>query len=297
MTTENHIRHEVEVDTRIAAAFEEQLKAEQRFIVAVARLHDAVGDRESLRPGRRIRTWGMTPSEVIDAAERIIAGEDKAAARRVTEAHMGYRTRREAMDAARTFYEATAAEYEGWSRFFLVRASNGHIHSSMSCSTCFPTTEYGWLVDVSGLTEAEAVAVHGERLCTVCYPSAPSAWTDADAYYARLAREGRGVREADRAAKQDAKAAKAAERRLTYHYGERYTRASDGAVFNYYEDYRHELDWGRATTLKAIVRKRKDEGDYNGHTDIIDLDTMEVVTMEQAEALLKEQRTAAKGAK
>ena len=65
-----------------------------------------------------------------------------------------------------------------WTRFFLVKNNGGHIHSSMSCSTCFPTTQFGWLPSVSGKTEAEAVAEYGAILCTVCYPSAPTEYTD-----------------------------------------------------------------------------------------------------------------------
>lgn len=69
------------------------------------------------------------------------------------------------------------ARYDGWSRFFLVTSSKGHIHSSMNCSTCRPTTTYGWLPGLSGESEADAVAAHGEVLCSVCFPSAPVAWT------------------------------------------------------------------------------------------------------------------------
>jgi hypothetical protein len=84
---------------------------------------------------------------------------------------------------ASAIYEETLpyeAEYRSrpWSRFFLVKNNGGHIHSSMHCSTCFPTTQFGWLPEISGLTEAEAVAKHGAILCTVCYPSAPIEWTD-----------------------------------------------------------------------------------------------------------------------
>ena len=75
-------------------------------------------------------------------------------------------------------YEAEFTRRGGWSRFFLVQNNGGHIHSSMSCSTCYPTTRFGWLPDLSGQTEPEAVAAHGAILCTVCYPSAPSEWTD-----------------------------------------------------------------------------------------------------------------------
>ena len=66
---------------------------------------------------------------------------------------------------------------ERWSRFFLVVSSDGHIHSSMNCSTCHPHTRYAWLPDLSGLTEADAVEAHGTRLCSICYPSAPVEWT------------------------------------------------------------------------------------------------------------------------
>lgn len=59
--------------------------------------------------------------------------------------------------------------YKGWTRFFMVQ----HIHNSMNCSSFRPTTRVGWLPDVSGLTEAEAVAEHGSTLCTICFPSAP----------------------------------------------------------------------------------------------------------------------------
>lgn len=63
--------------------------------------------------------------------------------------------------------------YTGWQRFYLVQ----HIHSSTSCSSFRPATKIGWLPDVSGLTEAEAVAEHGAILCTICFPSAPVEFT------------------------------------------------------------------------------------------------------------------------
>lgn len=75
-------------------------------------------------------------------------------------------------------FEAEFKRRGGWSRFFLVRNNGGHIHSSMHCNTCFSTTRFGWLPEISGLTEAEAVAKHGAILCTVCYPTAPTHWTD-----------------------------------------------------------------------------------------------------------------------
>lgn len=63
-----------------------------------------------------------------------------------------------------------------WPRYFLVVSSAGHIHSSTGCSTCRFTTQYGWMPQMSGMTEAEAMeslGTHAEALCTVCFPSAP----------------------------------------------------------------------------------------------------------------------------
>lgn len=66
----------------------------------------------------------------------------------------------------------------GWPRYFLVTSSAGHIHSGTSCQTCRPTTTYGWMPKMSGMTEEEAIAHlgrHAESLCSVCFPSAPVA--------------------------------------------------------------------------------------------------------------------------
>lgn len=76
------------------------------------------------------------------------------------------------------------AEFErrgGWSRFYITKGSKPHIHSSTLCSTCNKDgkrTEFGWLPELSGLSEEEAVKEHGAILCTVCFPSAPVHWTD-----------------------------------------------------------------------------------------------------------------------
>ena len=69
------------------------------------------------------------------------------------------------------------ALYTGWARFFLVTSSAGHIHSSMHCSTCRPTTRYGWLPELSGKDADTAVSELGPTLCSICFPSAPVEWT------------------------------------------------------------------------------------------------------------------------
>jgi hypothetical protein len=85
---------------------------------------------------------------------------------------------RAALDAAWREHDLYVAEhYTGWARFFLVTNNNGHIHSSTSCSTCYPDTGFAWLTELSGLAAPEAVAEYGEILCSVCFPSAPVEWT------------------------------------------------------------------------------------------------------------------------
>lgn len=81
-----------------------------------------------------------------------------------------------AIEAADVATAPLEAEYErrgGWTRYFQTTGSNGHIHSSMRCSTCRVTTRYIWLVELAGKTEAEMIAAYGQVVCTVCYPAAP----------------------------------------------------------------------------------------------------------------------------
>jgi rubrerythrin len=90
-----------------------------------------------------------------------------------------FHTKADAATAAHEAYVTVSKEYKGWTRFFLV--PDGHIHSSMECSTCNrggKATEFRWLPDLSGLSESDAVAAHGPWLCTVCYPSAPVEYTN-----------------------------------------------------------------------------------------------------------------------
>lgn len=109
------------------------------------------------------------------------------------------------------------AEYERrgrWSRAFLV--SGGHLHSSMSCSTCNregKLTRFAWMTDYSGASEAEIVDAASARACTTCFPSAPtevlnrpSTLLTPDEKEAAEARAAREEERARRAAEKDAKA-------------------------------------------------------------------------------------------
>jgi len=71
-----------------------------------------------------------------------------------------------------TIAQPLRAAYTGWKRYFIVQG--GHIHRGRSCESCYPTTRYGWLADMSGCDETKMVAAYGETACTVCFPDAPT---------------------------------------------------------------------------------------------------------------------------
>lgn len=69
-------------------------------------------------------------------------------------------------------YEDRYAD-ERWSRAWLVTNAGGHVHKDTQCSTCFPTTQYDLVTEMSGKDEDYIVSMAGEGACTVCYPDAP----------------------------------------------------------------------------------------------------------------------------
>jgi hypothetical protein len=81
----------------------------------------------------------------------------------------------ETLVTAKAALTAHEAKYTGWSRFFLVTSSAGHVHSSTSCSTCYITTRFALRTDLSAQSATEAIEALGETLCTVCFPEAPIA--------------------------------------------------------------------------------------------------------------------------
>lgn len=84
-----------------------------------------------------------------------------------------YRDALRDLSAARDRVDEHERAYTGWQRYVLVTSSAGHVHRSMHCSTCTPTTTYAPVVALSGRTDSEAVAMLGEHLCSVCFPDAP----------------------------------------------------------------------------------------------------------------------------
>lgn len=128
-----------------------------------------------------------------------------------------YETARGSVVAARTELKFVEAPFNfewqariGWSRAYKVVNANGHIHSSTNCQTCFPTTQFAWITELSGYSTDEIADLAGEAACTICYPNAPVAkkcqiftQDEKDALAAKI------VRNMKRAASADKKAAKA----------------------------------------------------------------------------------------
>lgn len=184
-------RTPVEIDTEIAALLELEAKATYRLSAA---RHDVTRYLEQAKSLHE----GWPDKYPVDYRP---FGLDKAEAE--------IEKYKDALRTVRREIEPLDAEYERrgrWSRFFLVLNGNGHCHSSRGCSTCFPTTQFGWVYTLSGHTEDEAVAEYGEKMCTVCFPSAPVSkfWGEG-----RIAREAREAKEAEKQAKQAAKTAAA----------------------------------------------------------------------------------------
>jgi hypothetical protein len=166
----------VQTDTALAALWTQiyALRSEaQASLVRLANLtpSDQRKDRLASSEDRR------TASEIVAEAEALVS--DPFVGKLVVKHLATRQAAKEKISEIETEISPLQEIYEQhrWSRFFLVTSSQGHVHSSMDCSTCFSTTEYGWLPTLSGLTEADAVDQEGAILCSVCFPSAPTEWT------------------------------------------------------------------------------------------------------------------------
>ena len=170
-----------DIDTQIAELANQQDQALARVAARTDSARTVCGEHKDYSRTRNGK-WTTTDAQAIATLrERLNADTflptDK---RRAQDTMDGYTA---AVEEVRVIGEQIDAlddvwRAHRWSRFFLVTSSDGHIHSSQACSTCRPgRTKFGWLPDVSGKTEADAVAQYGPMLCTVCFPTAPTAWT------------------------------------------------------------------------------------------------------------------------
>jgi hypothetical protein len=114
---------------------------------------------------------GRRRASVADAVEVIEA--DPHASKYALKNLVSYMNVKEAVLAAHKAIIEHEKDYTGWNRYFLVVSSSGHVHRSMHCSTCYPSTGYAPVVSLSGHSEDEAIEVLGEHMCSVCFPDAP----------------------------------------------------------------------------------------------------------------------------
>lgn len=184
-------------------------RARQQLDRIIADLHKLVGDTQVCvnpddpRRYRRYR-WQLTTDECLTIpADQLQDYQVSIRTRTATELD----TANDLVNALTRRLHALNALYTGWTRYWLCTNDGGHIHRSMSCSSCRPTTRFNWLTELSGLTEAEAVAIEGGNLCSqpCCFESAPVEYRDGSL----LGRKGEAA-EAEKAAKAAARDAKAA---------------------------------------------------------------------------------------
>lgn len=175
-----------EIDTFLAENFAEQQKLSFEIYNLVKRIESY---EQTLERGGRITSW----------REQGYA-EDR---ERLPE----LRNQRLDLIAASAPYENEFNRRGGWSRYFLVTNANGHVHRGLNCSTCYPTTEYAWLPELSDCDEAAMIEEFGEKACTVCFPTAPA--NPSFHGPGRRDREAQAARDAEKAARQAQKDAKA----------------------------------------------------------------------------------------
>lgn len=167
-----------EIDAQLAELHQAKAKATGRVESAWTAIHWAANDKgHYVSRGRsRQKVWAMSHAEARDKVAEIAqhGAYDSHQAQQALERLAEWEEAVETFDVKIIEINTEFNRRGGWSRFFMV--PGGHIHSSLHCSTCRPTTQFGWLPELSGQTEADAVAEHGALLCTVCYPSAPVEW-------------------------------------------------------------------------------------------------------------------------
>lgn len=123
------------------------------------------------------------------------------------------------------------AEYErrgSWPRYYHVTNSNGHVHTSIYCPSCFYDTQYAWRTDLSGLTEEEVVEREAHWACSVCMPIAPADQKAAFKAYQERKRT-------EKAQEREAKKAEKAARKLARE--ESLAHKANAALDKYGDDY------------------------------------------------------------
>lgn len=173
----------VEVDTALAKADRSSIQNYAAVTHLTDRAHALIGDKESRRwnqyAKRYLSSYATTDADTWAKVEAMAAAGDTTTA--------GWRSRGNAgqimaeLDQLnierRTIESVRGALREqyalrGWSRYYVVTSSAGHIHNDTWCSRRNATT-YGWLPQFSGRSVEAMIDSEGPVMCTKCYPDAP----------------------------------------------------------------------------------------------------------------------------
>ncbi len=164
--------NEQQIDTVLAKLYSRKFDIETRYLVSARHSLQLAVQRNQPNPAGT--------AELLAAAHTIAATDTGETGRRCRETAEQFEAIVAEINALRAASMPLESEYEyrrGWTRAFLVAGPDGHVHASMSCSTCnrgIHNTHFEWLPEYSGQTEAQIVADAGWRACTVCYPGAPT---------------------------------------------------------------------------------------------------------------------------
>jgi hypothetical protein len=180
-----------EIDTILSDLWAKQQKVEHRIEGYLRTEADTFVVIEKIRNGVRLPQYrtvldGIELVEQLDILKRNIAE---------------YEAELAVLKAESLPYENEYVRRGGWSRYFLVTNDNGHVHRSMTCSTCNRegvATRFSWMIEFSGKDEHELTDQIGPNACTVCFPWAETIRVEFEA--------------AERQRKTDERAAKAAEK-------------------------------------------------------------------------------------
>lgn len=173
----------VEIDTILSGLWAKQQKVQHRIEVFKQTKADILAD------GNNARRTGWTTRTARDGVrlcdDLLTAIEDLAV-----------------LNAESLPYENEYVRRGAWNRYFLVTNDNGHVHRSMTCSTCNRegvATRFSWMIEFSGKDEHELTDEIGPNACTVCFPWAETIRADFEASERQRKADERDVKAAEKA--------------------------------------------------------------------------------------------------
>ncbi len=148
-------------------------------------IHRAAGDRQDYY--RRQATWRLSDQEVIDKLHKLLENPQeyflsdggRAKVEKLIPSQQAARDEIAELSKQVADLEGEFDRRGGWTRFHKLCSTDGaRIHHTRWCSGLHRSNlnDLGWHPELSGKSEAEAVALLGPVLCSKCFPSAPADW-------------------------------------------------------------------------------------------------------------------------